>query len=117
MRSTQLDAVRLDDELASMLREQFMRAFAPLCPAAVARLQPELLLLLDFLVRRSMMRCGGAGERHKASQQQHNKVAIASSPVCTLQRPVHHIPSPALPLGRYSGSPSGRAGRCQAWRS
>lgn len=50
MRSSQLDAARLDDELGAMLREQFMRCFALARPAAVARLQPELALLLDFLV-------------------------------------------------------------------
>ena len=33
-----------------MLREQFLRAFSLFRPAAVARLQPELTLLLDFLV-------------------------------------------------------------------
>lgn len=52
MRSSQLDAARLDEELTSMLRDQFMRAFRFLFrPGAVARLQPELTLLLDFLVR------------------------------------------------------------------
>lgn len=33
-----------------MLRGQFLRAFAFFRPAAVAQLQPELSLLLDFLV-------------------------------------------------------------------
>jgi hypothetical protein len=50
MRSSQLDAARLDEELTAMLREQFMRAFALFRPGAVARMQPELTLLLDFLV-------------------------------------------------------------------
>lgn len=50
MRSSQMDAARLDEELSSMLREQFLRAFSLFRPAAVARLQPELTLLLDFLV-------------------------------------------------------------------
>jgi peroxin-2 len=50
MRSSQLDAARLDEELSGMLREQFLRAFAFFRPAAVAQLQPELSLLLDFLV-------------------------------------------------------------------
>ena len=50
MRSSQLDAARLDEELTEMLREQFMRTFALFRPGAVARLQPELTLLLDFLV-------------------------------------------------------------------
>lgn len=56
MRSSQLDAGRLDDELTSMLREQFLAAFALFRPAAVARLQPELTLLLELLV-------GAAGQR------------------------------------------------------
>lgn len=50
MRSSQLDAARLDDELTSMLREQFLSAFALFRPAVVARLQPELTLLLELLV-------------------------------------------------------------------
>lgn len=52
MRSSQLDAGRLDEELTSMLREQLMRALSFANPATVARLQPELSLLLDFLVFR-----------------------------------------------------------------
>ncbi|KAL4425471.1 hypothetical protein ABPG75_009487 [Micractinium tetrahymenae] len=52
MRSSQLDAARLDDELTGMLREQFLSAFALFRPAAVARLQPELTLLLDLLIFR-----------------------------------------------------------------
>ena len=43
MRSSQLDAGRLDEELGSMLREQFMRVFAlfrPVRGAARGRLLP-----------------------------------------------------------------------------
>ncbi len=51
MRSSQLDAERLDDELTSMLREQLLRcATWVLKPGLLARLQPELTLLLDLLV-------------------------------------------------------------------
>lgn len=50
MRSSQLDAERLDEELTSLLREQFMRCFALFRPGLVAQLQPELTLLLDILV-------------------------------------------------------------------
>lgn len=52
LRSSQLDAARLDEELSAMLREQFLRCFALFRPGAVARLHPELTLLLDLLVRR-----------------------------------------------------------------
>ena len=51
MRSSQLDADRLDQELTSLLREQLLKAFALFRPGLVARLQPELTLLLDLLVR------------------------------------------------------------------
>lgn len=51
MRSSQLDAERLDEELTSMLREQLLRcATWVLKPGLLARLQPELTLLLDLLV-------------------------------------------------------------------
>ena len=52
MRSSQLDAERLDEELTGMLREQLLRCAAWLLqPGLLARLQPELTLLLDLLVR------------------------------------------------------------------
>lgn len=51
MRSSQLDAERLDEELTSMLREQLLRCASwVLQPGLLARLQPELTLLLDLLV-------------------------------------------------------------------
>lgn len=56
MRSSQLDAARLDDELTGMLQEQFLSAFALFRPAAVARLQPELTLLLELLVGAALKR-------------------------------------------------------------
>ncbi|KAH7625018.1 hypothetical protein Ndes2526B_g00394 [Nannochloris sp. 'desiccata'] len=52
MRSSQADASRLDDELTSLLREQFMRIFSLFHPGTVGRLQPELTVLLDFLIFR-----------------------------------------------------------------
>jgi len=52
MRSSQADASRLDDELTLLLREQFMRIFSLFHPGTVGRLQPELTLLLDFLIFR-----------------------------------------------------------------
>ena len=66
-RSSQLDAERLDEELSSMLREQFQRAFALFRPGTVARLQPELALLLDFLVRC----CCGCGWRARGGSITH----------------------------------------------
>mmetsp|Transcript_11079 Transcript_11079/g.17803 ORF Transcript_11079/g.17803 Transcript_11079/m.17803 type:complete len:128 (+) Transcript_11079:131-514(+) len=47
---SQIDAGRLDGELTSLLREQFMRVFSRLHPGAVAHLQPELTFVLDLLV-------------------------------------------------------------------
>jgi len=52
MRSSQTDASRLDDELTLLLREQFMRIFSLFHPGTIGRLQPELTLLLDFLIFR-----------------------------------------------------------------
>jgi peroxin-2 len=52
MRSSQLDAARLDEELTSMLKEQFMKIFALFQPGLISRLQPELTLALDFLIFR-----------------------------------------------------------------
>jgi peroxin-2 len=52
MRSSQADASRLDDELTLLLREQFMRIFSLLHPGTIGRLQPELTVLLDFLIFR-----------------------------------------------------------------
>lgn len=69
MRSSQLDAERLDEELGGMLREQFLRAFAFLRPGAVARLQPELTLLLDLLVRRMLERAGECMQGRTAGAQ------------------------------------------------
>lgn len=53
MRSSQLDAERLDEELTSLLREQLQRCFALFRPGLISRLQPEITLLLDFLVSRA----------------------------------------------------------------
>ena len=50
MRASQLDAARLDVELTAMLREQFMKIFSLFQPRIISALQPELTLLLDFLV-------------------------------------------------------------------
>ena len=50
MRASQLDAARLDIELTAMLREQFMKIFSLFQPRIISALQPELTLLLDFLV-------------------------------------------------------------------
>eukprot|EP00887_Chlorella_sp_A99_P000872 scaffold5.g872.t1 len=52
MRSSQIDAERLDEELSAMLREQLQRCFALFRPGLISRLQPEITLLLDFLVFR-----------------------------------------------------------------
>lgn len=52
-----------------MLREQFLRAFAFLRPGAVARLQPELTLLLDLLVRRMLERAGECMQGRTAGAQ------------------------------------------------
>jgi peroxin-2 len=52
MRSSQLDAARLDEELTSMLKEQFTKIFALFQPGLISRLQPELTLALDFLIFR-----------------------------------------------------------------
>ena len=52
MRASQLDAARLDVELTAMLREQFMKIFSLFQPRLISALQPELTLLLDFLVSR-----------------------------------------------------------------
>ena len=50
LRVSQIDAGRLDAELTSLLREQLLRVFARVHPAAVARRTPELTLGLDLLV-------------------------------------------------------------------
>ncbi|KAK9915274.1 hypothetical protein WJX75_006921 [Coccomyxa subellipsoidea] len=52
LRASQLDAARLDNELTSMLREQFMRIFSLFQPRLITALQPELTLFLDFLIYR-----------------------------------------------------------------
>jgi len=49
-RSSQLDAARMDDELALMLQEQAGRAFALLPPARVAAAEPELRAALRAAV-------------------------------------------------------------------
>ncbi|CAK0781587.1 hypothetical protein CVIRNUC_005414 [Coccomyxa viridis] len=50
MRASQLDAARLDEELTAMLKEHFIRIFGLFQPRIISALQPELGLLLDFLV-------------------------------------------------------------------
>jgi peroxin-2 len=50
LRVSQIDAGRLDGELTSLLREQFLRIFSRVQPGAVARAAPELNLGLDLLV-------------------------------------------------------------------
>ena len=50
LRVSQIDAGRLDVELTSLLREQFLRIFSRVQPGAVARAAPELNLGLDALV-------------------------------------------------------------------
>ncbi|KAK9804556.1 hypothetical protein WJX73_009687 [Symbiochloris irregularis] len=52
MRASQLDASRLDSELTAMLKEQFMTAFSLFQQRVVSAFQPELTLLLDFLIFR-----------------------------------------------------------------
>ncbi|KAK9845945.1 hypothetical protein WJX81_006604 [Elliptochloris bilobata] len=52
MRASQLDAARLDNELTAMLREQFMRIFSLFQPRVVSALQPELTLVLEYLIFR-----------------------------------------------------------------
>jgi len=48
MRSVQLDAQRLDEELKGMLAEQLHRALAIFNPDLISRVQPELLAFMDF---------------------------------------------------------------------
>lgn len=50
MRASQLDAARLDTELAAMLKEQFMKIFTFFQPRLVSAFQPELMLILELLV-------------------------------------------------------------------
>lgn len=50
MRASQLDAARLDTELAAMLREQFMKIFSFFQPRLISAFQPELTLILELLV-------------------------------------------------------------------
>ncbi|KAI8469203.1 MAG: Pex12 amino terminal region-domain-containing protein [Monoraphidium minutum] len=60
LRSTQLDALRLDEELLAMLREQFARVFALFRPGRVADLEPELNALLSLLIFRLSVWAGRA---------------------------------------------------------
>jgi len=50
LRVSQVDAGRLDGELSSLLREQFLRIFARVHPGFAAQRTPELTLALDALV-------------------------------------------------------------------
>lgn len=50
MRASQLDAARLDTELAAMLKEQFMKIFSFFQPRVISAFQPELTLILELLV-------------------------------------------------------------------
>lgn len=59
MRSSQLDAAMLDDELISILKEQFMKTFALFKPGMTSALQPELNLILDLLIFRLSIWSGG----------------------------------------------------------
>lgn len=52
MRASQLDAARLDTELAAMLKEQFMKIFTFFQPRLVSAFQPELMLILELLIFR-----------------------------------------------------------------
>ena len=52
LRSSQIDAAHLDEELSGMLREQVTRTVSFLDPALMARFQPEIAALLDFLIFR-----------------------------------------------------------------
>lgn len=52
MRASQLDAARLDTELTAMLKDQFMSIFSLFQPRIISALQPELAVLLDFLIFR-----------------------------------------------------------------
>eukprot|EP00899_Mesostigma_viride_P008302 jgi/Mesvir1/17473/Mv08747-RA.1 len=49
-RVNQLDAARLDVELTEMLRDQFLSVFSVFQPATIARLRPELMAALEFLI-------------------------------------------------------------------
>ncbi|GBF87723.1 hypothetical protein Rsub_00434 [Raphidocelis subcapitata] len=60
LRSTQLDALRLDAELLSMLREQFARVFAFFQPGRVADFEPELNALLALMIFRLSVWAGCA---------------------------------------------------------
>ena len=50
LRVSQIDAGRLDGELASLLREQFSKIFLTLRPDVPIAWQPEITLALDALV-------------------------------------------------------------------
>lgn len=50
MRASQLDAARLDTELAAMLKEQFLKIFSFFQPRLISAFQPELTLILELLV-------------------------------------------------------------------
>ncbi|GLI64871.1 hypothetical protein VaNZ11_008258, partial [Volvox africanus] len=50
LRSSQLDALRLDAELGGMLQEQLGRLFEHFSPGRAAQLEPELRALLSLLV-------------------------------------------------------------------
>mmetsp|Transcript_39281 Transcript_39281/g.63717 ORF Transcript_39281/g.63717 Transcript_39281/m.63717 type:complete len:324 (+) Transcript_39281:30-1001(+) len=52
LRVNQLDAAQLDLELTSLLKTQFLKAFALFKPGLIDRIQPELEALLHFLVYR-----------------------------------------------------------------
>eukprot|EP00743_Colponemidia_sp_Colp-15_P007266 GILK01007847.1.p1 GENE.GILK01007847.1~~GILK01007847.1.p1 ORF type:complete len:354 (+),score=46.55 GILK01007847.1:94-1062(+) len=52
LRVNQLDAVRLDDELTTLLRVQFNRTFSLFRTNIVDRFKPELELILQFLIFR-----------------------------------------------------------------
>ncbi|CAI7798744.1 unnamed protein product [Closterium sp. NIES-53] len=61
LRVNQMDALRLDDEMRLMLKEQLMRVVALVPAAWVARGEAELELLLDVLVWADLSHAGGNG--------------------------------------------------------
>lgn len=52
LRSSQVDAAHLDEELSGMLREQVTKTLSFLDPVLMGRFQPEIAALLDFLIFR-----------------------------------------------------------------
>ncbi|KAK9830469.1 hypothetical protein WJX72_011919 [[Myrmecia] bisecta] len=110
MRASQLDAFRLDSELTAMLREQFMRIFALFQPRVISALQPELVLLLDFLIFRFSVWSGKPTPGSALMNLRYRDERRTSGPPASPHTSSPEALSQAQPSDRISGQGGAQTG-------